>query len=100
MSGRLIRGVVAVTAVILVAVACVPPAEPPVTTVPQTDTDGDRLLDAYETDTGVFVDATNTGTDPLVADTDADGIADGDEVLGTAGGLDLPAMGTNPLKKD
>jgi hypothetical protein len=85
------------TAVVLMAVACVPVAEPP---QPQTDSDGDRLADVVETGTGVYVGASNTGTDPLVADTDDDGIADGDEVLGTADGLDLPAMGTNPLKKD
>ena len=29
-----------------------------------------------------------------------DGIDDGDEVLGTVAGLDLPAMGTNPLRKN
>ena len=100
MSGRLVRGAVVVTAMVLMAVACVPPAEPPVTTVPQTDTDGDRLLDVYETNSGVYVSATDTGTDPLVADTDGDGISDGDEVLGTTAGLNLPAMGTDPLKKD
>jgi len=66
----------------------------------QPDTDGDRLPDAAETNTGVYVDANNTGTDPVKPDTDGDGIGDGDEVLGTLAGLDLPAMGTNPLRKD
>ena len=65
----------------------------------QQDSDGDRLLDRYETNTGTFVSATNTGTDPNKADTDGDGISDGDEVLGTAAGLDLPGMGVSPLKK-
>ena len=65
-----------------------------------TDSDGDRLCDAVETNTLVFVDATDTGTDPNVADTDGDAIDDGDEVLGTADGLDLPAMGAHPLRRD
>ena len=43
---------------------------------------------------------TDAGTDPENPDTDGDGIGDGDEVLGTIGGLDLPAMGTNPLRRD
>ncbi|HEY5962275.1 MAG TPA: hypothetical protein VIV60_37220, partial [Polyangiaceae bacterium] len=33
-------------------------------------------------------------------DSDGDGISDGDEVLGTTAGLNLPAMGTNPLRKN
>src|SRR4029079_841121 len=65
-----------------------------------TDTDGDRLPDWAETDTGTFVDEGSTGTDPNVADTDGDGINDGDETLGTLGGLNLPAMGANPTHKD
>lgn len=65
-----------------------------------TDTDGDRLPDSVETNTGVFVSATNTGTNPNVADTDGDGLNDGDEVLGTTGGLNLPALGTSPVKKN
>ncbi len=44
------------------------------------DTDGDGLLDAYETNTGVYVGPTNTGTDPNKSDTDGDGMGDGDEV--------------------
>lgn len=40
------------------------------------------------------------GTDPANPDTDNDGITDGDEVLGTGAGLDLPRMGTNPLHAD
>lgn len=64
------------------------------------DSDGDGLPDCAETGTGVFVDATSTGTDPDNPDTDGDGISDGDEVLGTVAGLDLPAFGVNPLRKD
>jgi hypothetical protein len=45
------------------------------------DADGDGLLDVYETGTGVFVSATDTGTDPLTPDTDGDGVPDGTEVL-------------------
>jgi hypothetical protein len=64
------------------------------------DSDNDRLPDAAETNTGIYIDSGNTGTDPNNPDTDGDGIEDGDEVLGTLAGLDLPAMGTSPLRKD
>lgn len=64
------------------------------------DNDNDRLLNCHETNTGIFVDSENTGTDPDKADTDDDAINDGDEVLGTQAGLDLPGMGLNPLKKN
>ena len=63
------------------------------------DSDNDRLGDCQETNTGLFVSASDTGTDPNNADTDRDGILDGDEVLGTLAGLDLPGMGASPLKK-
>lgn len=64
------------------------------------DSDGDRLDDCFETNTGIFVSAMDTGTNPAVADTDGDSINDGDEVLGTQGGLNLPALGTSPVHKD
>lgn len=64
------------------------------------DSDGDDLPDCVETNTGVFVDITDTGTDPFVADTDGDALGDGDEVLGTFEGLDLPALGVSPLRRD
>jgi hypothetical protein len=64
------------------------------------DADGDRLADSAETNTGVFVSPSNTGTSPNDADTDDDGIPDGDEVLGTTGGLNLPAFGVSPLRKN
>lgn len=47
------------------------------------DSDGDGLDDSVETNTGTFVDANDTGTDPNEPDTDGDGYNDGDEV--TAG---------------
>ncbi|MBW2388788.1 MAG: hypothetical protein JRG89_10160, partial [Deltaproteobacteria bacterium] len=50
------------------------------------DDDNDAVLDLYETNTGVFVSATDTGSDPFLADTDGDGFDDGFEV----------AAGTNP----
>jgi hypothetical protein len=50
------------------------------------DDDNDGLDDAVETNTMVFVGPDDTGTNPLVADTDGDGVSDGDEV----------AAGTNP----
>ena len=50
------------------------------------DDDGDGLLDVVETDTGIYVDPSDTGTDPLLADTDSDGFDDGGEI----------AAGTDP----
>ena len=45
------------------------------------DTDQDGLIDSVETDTGVYVSATDTGSDPRVVDTDGDGFPDGQEVI-------------------
>ena len=64
------------------------------------DSDSDGLNDCYETNTHVYVSVVNTGTDPANPDTDGDGLSDGDEVNGTAGGLNLPLFGVNPLHKD
>jgi hypothetical protein len=44
------------------------------------DDDNDGLLDDVETNTRVFVSESDTGTDPLVADTDGDGVDDGSEI--------------------
>ena len=52
-----------------------------------TDDDNDGLLDTSETSGGTYVDATHTGSDPLVADTDGDGVNDGLEVAGGQFGL-------------
>ncbi|HET6604762.1 MAG TPA: hypothetical protein VFG21_11240 [Xanthomonadaceae bacterium] len=64
------------------------------------DRDGDGIPDCAETHTGRYVDITDTGTDPDNPDTDGDGLSDGDEVFGTVDGLDLPALGVNPLRRD
>ena len=52
-------------------------------TYPGLDHDGDGLETAVESGTGVYVDSEDTGTDPLVADTDGDRLPDGSEI--TAG---------------
>ncbi len=44
------------------------------------DRDRDTLLDGYETGTGIFVSATDTGTSPASADTDGDGWMDDEEI--------------------
>jgi hypothetical protein len=44
------------------------------------DSDGDGLTDDVETNTGVYVSPSDTGTDPNNPDTDGDGFSDGDEV--------------------
>lgn len=64
------------------------------------DTDGDRLPDWAETNTGTFVNEASTGTNPTKADTDGDGMKDGDETLGTLNGLNLPLLGASPTHKD
>jgi hypothetical protein len=64
------------------------------------DSDGDRIPDAAETNNGQFLGLNATGTDPFDPDTDGDGLADGDEVYGSMDGVDLPAMGASPLRKD
>lgn len=64
------------------------------------DTDEDGIPDFAETNDGIFLNENATGTDPLNPDTDGDGINDGDEIFGTDDGLDLPAMGANPLRHD
>ena len=66
------------------------------------DADGDGILNAYETGTGIYVSPTDTGSNPLDADSDNDGARDGAEV---AAGTDpnnpldfppipVPALGT------
>jgi hypothetical protein len=76
------------------------------------DSDGDGLTNDVETNTGTFVDAGDTGTDPFDDDTDDDGLLDGPEVaLGTdpnetdsdSDGLDdgaEVALGTDPTDPD
>lgn len=44
------------------------------------DTDHDGIPDRFETGTGIFVSADDTGTSPTLADTDGDGLSDGAEV--------------------
>ncbi|MEK9730613.1 MAG: putative Ig domain-containing protein, partial [Candidatus Poseidoniales archaeon] len=45
------------------------------------DDDGDGYNDSVETDTGMYLDENNTGTDPLDPDTDDDGICDGPNAI-------------------
>jgi probable HAF family extracellular repeat protein len=67
-----------------------------------TDTDGDRIPDDFELNQCPMATVTNCefATDPADADTDDDGIPDGDEACGTPGVLDLPALGADPCHKD
>lgn len=44
------------------------------------DSDGDGILDAFETGTGVYVSPQNTGTSPTNPDSDGDGISNNDEL--------------------
>ena len=57
------------------------------------DRDEDTLVNGVETNTGVFVSASDTGTSPALADTDGDGFDDGVEV---AAGTDPNDAGSFP----
>lgn len=60
------------------------------------DSDGDGLPNTVETNTGIFVDARDTGTDPSKGDTDDDGFDDAIETsVGTDpnDGSDVPVPG-------
>jgi hypothetical protein len=54
------------------------------------DLDGDGIPNAYETNTGIYVSPTDTGSDPNDADSDDDGLNDGAEV----------ELGTDPNNED
>ncbi|MGJ8723802.1 MAG: DUF1800 family protein [Roseibacillus sp.] len=56
------------------------------------DSDNDGLSDLVETNTGTFIDSSNTGTNPLYGDTDGDGLGDNDELQN--------AFPSNPLLSD
>ncbi|MDB4764485.1 thrombospondin type 3 repeat-containing protein, partial [Akkermansiaceae bacterium] len=60
------------------------------------DTDGDGILDGAETNTGTYIDANDTGTDPLNPDTDGDGFNDGLEALLSTSDPTKPA--SKPLR--
>ncbi len=63
------------------------------------DDDNDGLADAVETNTGVFLSASDTGTNPLNADSDGDGFTDGAEVAAGSDPNDpgsLPQVGAIP----
>ncbi len=59
------------------------------------DTDDDGLPDLVETNTGTFVNPTDTGTDPSLVDTDGDGLSDLVEDPGLPF-LDAGQPGTDP----
>ncbi|MHC4745240.1 MAG: hypothetical protein ACYS8Z_25275, partial [Planctomycetota bacterium] len=63
------------------------------------DTDNDGLKDGVETNTGTYVNATDTGTDPTDADYDNDGLKDGVET-NTDVFVDETDTGTHPLVAD
>ena len=78
------------------------------------DADNDGLPNGYETNTGVYVSPSNTGTNPNVSDSDNDGLLDGAEVLthltnpniadtdgdGLNDGAEVNIHHTNPLVVD
>jgi hypothetical protein len=66
---------------------------------PTSDEDDDGLFDVVETDTGVYLSPTDTGTDPFDSDTDADGLLDG--VEDDTGVYVSPTQtGTDPFDSD
>ncbi len=54
----------------------------------KTDTDGDSVPDATETNLGTWTSLQDRGTNPNIADSDGDGLTDGDEFLTTPEGSD------------
>lgn len=63
------------------------------------DTDGDSLLDGVETKTGIWVSASDRGTNPLKTDTDSDGFSD-DLETNTGVHIGYNDPGTDPNKWD
>lgn len=63
------------------------------------DSDNDGLLDGVESNDGIYIDETMTGTDPLRADTDGDTLRDGIET-NTGIFVDETNTGTNPNAAD
>jgi hypothetical protein len=63
------------------------------------DDDGDGLADSVETNTGVYVSATDTGTNPLLVDTDGDGLSDAIE-RATGVWVSAADPGTSPVSED
>ncbi len=65
------------------------------------DDDNDGLTDLQETGTGIYHSLSDTGTDPLVSDTDGDGIGDGAEIeqgSNPCNALSIPSAITITLK--
>ena len=68
------------------------------------DTDGDGLLDGVESNSGTFIDSTDTGTSPTLADTDRDGLTDNLEIPGAVpssdGSFSLSSPNTSDTDRD
>ncbi len=69
------------------------------TTPANKDSDADGLPDIHETNTSIWLSATNTGTNPYKWDTDSDGLRDGVETR-TGFYLSRSNTGTNPNMPD
>lgn len=63
------------------------------------DTDGDGIPDGAETGTGVWVSATDRGTDPFLTDSDGDGLSDSVET-NTGSFASATDTGTSPVNAD
>ncbi len=63
------------------------------------DTDDDGLDDGSETNTGIYVSSTDTGTNPTVVDSDGDSLDDGVET-NTGTYVSATDTGTNPTVAD
>ncbi|MEN8866724.1 MAG: hypothetical protein ABF380_05125 [Akkermansiaceae bacterium] len=63
------------------------------------DSDEDTLLDGVESNSGTYIDASDTGTSPVKNDTDDDGLFDNVET-NTANFIDATNTGTNPNLAD
>ena len=63
------------------------------------DSDGDGLLDGVETNTGLFVSASDRGTSPIDTDSDNDGLLDSVET-NTGAFISASDTGTSPVDAD
>ena len=61
------------------------------------DRDEDALLNGVETNTGIFVDANDTGSNPALSDTDGDGYDDGEEVAAGSDPNDPASVPAPPI---
>jgi len=77
----------------------IPGNQRPATNPTLADTDIDGLSDLFESNSGTYASATDTGSNPTILDTDLDGLGDGFETTNQAAGYD-PTLDNSDLDTD